>query len=84
MFRRFGSTVTVVQHGKQLLAREGPEVAEEVLKVLQEDGIEVLIQTEATRVQAVDRRVVLQLHGPAGGPNRRRIAPPRCRGTGAE
>src|SRR5262245_62386471 len=33
MFRRFGSTVTVVQRGSQLLAREDPDVAEEVLKV---------------------------------------------------
>ena len=66
MFRRFGSAVTVVQRGKQLLAREDPDVAEEVLKVLQEDGIEVLLQTEATRVQAAARGVVLQLRGPAG------------------
>src|SRR6516225_7554461 len=52
MFRRFGSNVTVVQQGKQLLAREDPDVAEEVHKILQEDGIEVLLQTEATRVQS--------------------------------
>src|SRR5204862_1121952 len=38
MFRRFGSAVTVVQRGKQLLAREDPDVAEEVHKVLHEDG----------------------------------------------
>src|SRR5262249_55991266 len=50
MFRRFGSAVTVVQRGEHLLAREDPDVAEEVLKVLREDGIEVLLQTEATRV----------------------------------
>ena len=66
MFRRFGSAVTVVQQGKQLLAREDPDVAEEVLKVLQEDGIEVLLQTEATRVQAAAGGVVLELRGPAG------------------
>jgi pyruvate/2-oxoglutarate dehydrogenase complex dihydrolipoamide dehydrogenase (E3) component len=66
MFRRFGSAVTVVQRGKQLLAREDPDVAEEVLKVLQGDGIEVLLQTEATRVQAAAGGVVLQLRGPAG------------------
>ena len=66
MFRRFGSAVTVVQQGKQLLAREDPDVAEEVLKVLQEDGIEVLLQTEATRVQAAAGSVVLELRGPAG------------------
>jgi pyruvate/2-oxoglutarate dehydrogenase complex dihydrolipoamide dehydrogenase (E3) component len=66
MFRRFGSTVTVVQRGKQLLAREDPDVAEEVLSVLQEDSIEVLLQAETTRVQASARGVVLQLRGPAG------------------
>jgi pyruvate/2-oxoglutarate dehydrogenase complex dihydrolipoamide dehydrogenase (E3) component len=66
MFRRFGSTVTVVQRGKQLLAREDPDVAEEVLRVLQEDGIEVLLQTEVTRVDAAARGIVLQMRGPAG------------------
>lgn len=66
MFRRFGSDVTVVQHAKQLLGREDPDVADEVRKILQEDGIEILLQTEATRVQAVDGGIVLQLRGPAG------------------
>ena len=34
--------------------------------MLQEDGIEVLLETEATRVQAAGRGVVLHLRGPAG------------------
>jgi pyruvate/2-oxoglutarate dehydrogenase complex dihydrolipoamide dehydrogenase (E3) component len=66
MFRRFGSAVTVVQHGKQLLSREDPDVAEEVHKVLQEDGIEVLLETEATRVRLDARGIALQVRGPAG------------------
>jgi pyruvate/2-oxoglutarate dehydrogenase complex dihydrolipoamide dehydrogenase (E3) component len=66
MFHRFGSAVTVVQRGKQLLEREDPDVAEEVHKVLREDGIEVLLQAEATRVQAAAGGVVLHLRGPAG------------------
>jgi pyruvate/2-oxoglutarate dehydrogenase complex dihydrolipoamide dehydrogenase (E3) component len=66
MFRRFGSAVTVVQQGKQLLAREDPDVAEEVLKVLKEDGMEVLLQAQATRVQATAGGVALQVRGPAG------------------
>jgi pyruvate/2-oxoglutarate dehydrogenase complex dihydrolipoamide dehydrogenase (E3) component len=66
MFRRFGSAVTVVQRGKQLLAREDPDVADEVHKVVQEDGIEVLLETEATRLQASAQGVVMHLHGPAG------------------
>ena len=35
MFRRFGSAVTIVQHGKQLLSREDLDVATEVCKLLQ-------------------------------------------------
>ena len=50
MFRRFGSAVTVVQHGKQLLGREDPDVAAEVYKLLETDGIEILLETEAVGV----------------------------------
>jgi pyruvate/2-oxoglutarate dehydrogenase complex dihydrolipoamide dehydrogenase (E3) component len=66
MFRRFGSAVTVAQRGKQLLAREDPDVAAEVHKVLQEDGIEVLLETAAAHVQVAGGEVVLRLRGPAG------------------
>jgi pyruvate/2-oxoglutarate dehydrogenase complex dihydrolipoamide dehydrogenase (E3) component len=66
MFRRFGSAVTIVQHGKQLLGREDPDVTEEVRKLLQEDGIEILLETEAVGVHAAGDDVSLQLRGPAG------------------
>jgi pyruvate/2-oxoglutarate dehydrogenase complex dihydrolipoamide dehydrogenase (E3) component len=51
MFRRFGSAVTVVQRNEQLLPREDADVAEEVLKVLREDGIDVLLTADALRVE---------------------------------
>jgi pyruvate/2-oxoglutarate dehydrogenase complex dihydrolipoamide dehydrogenase (E3) component len=50
MFRRFGSRVTIVNRGPQVLNREDRDVAEEVLKILREDGIEVLLEAEAERV----------------------------------
>jgi len=50
MFRRFGSKVTVVQSGAQLLAREDADVAEAVLQILREDGIDVLLNAKAKRV----------------------------------
>jgi len=52
MFRRFGSRVTVVHRGDQLLAREDPDVAGAVSDVLREDGVEVLLNTAAERVAA--------------------------------
>jgi pyruvate/2-oxoglutarate dehydrogenase complex dihydrolipoamide dehydrogenase (E3) component len=51
MFRRFGSQVTIVQRGKQLLAREDEDVAEEIAKIMREDGIEVLLETAALCVE---------------------------------
>ncbi len=66
MFRRFGSAVTVVQHGKQLLGREDTDVAAEVFKVLETDGIEILLETEALGVRASAAGVGLDLRGPTG------------------
>jgi pyruvate/2-oxoglutarate dehydrogenase complex dihydrolipoamide dehydrogenase (E3) component len=66
MFRRFGSAVTVVQFGKQLLNREDPDVAIEVCKLLQTDGIEILLETEAVGVHASASGVGVELRGPAG------------------
>jgi pyruvate/2-oxoglutarate dehydrogenase complex dihydrolipoamide dehydrogenase (E3) component len=49
MFRRFGSEVTIVQRGEQLLPREDEDIAEAVADILREDGINVLLETDALR-----------------------------------
>ncbi|KAB5570025.1 hypothetical protein GE09DRAFT_957772 [Coniochaeta sp. 2T2.1] len=41
LFRRLGAQVTIVQRAKQLVPREDKDVAEEMLKILREDGITV-------------------------------------------
>jgi pyruvate/2-oxoglutarate dehydrogenase complex dihydrolipoamide dehydrogenase (E3) component len=58
MFRRFGSQVTIVQRGPRLLSREDADVADAVADVLREDGIEVLLRTQPTRVEP-DLRVTV-------------------------
>jgi pyruvate/2-oxoglutarate dehydrogenase complex dihydrolipoamide dehydrogenase (E3) component len=65
MFRRFGSRVTIVQSGGQLLNREDPDIAEEVAKILQQDGIEVLLNANANRVSQSGGsiRLEVQQHG---------------------
>jgi pyruvate/2-oxoglutarate dehydrogenase complex dihydrolipoamide dehydrogenase (E3) component len=59
MFRRFGSEVTIVQRVSQLLGREDPDVAAAVLKVMEEDGIKVLLNTEAVRVKRSETEIEL-------------------------
>jgi pyruvate/2-oxoglutarate dehydrogenase complex dihydrolipoamide dehydrogenase (E3) component len=51
-YRRFGSRVTVVQHGPQLVGRlEDPDVADGVGRLFADEGIEVLLSAEALRVE---------------------------------
>ncbi len=56
MFRRFGSRVTIIQSGNQLLGREDQDVAKEVTAILQQDGIDVLLDAKATEVEKADAR----------------------------
>ena len=50
-FRRFGSRVTVIQHGEQLLDREDPDVAAEVGRILGGEGIEILLAADVLQVE---------------------------------
>ena len=66
MFRRFGSQVTIVQRGEQLLAREDADVAEAVAEILREDGVEVLLKADAQRVERSGDDIVLTVRTPEG------------------
>jgi pyruvate/2-oxoglutarate dehydrogenase complex dihydrolipoamide dehydrogenase (E3) component len=50
-YRRFGSRVTMVEHGPQLAGREDPDVAEAILRILRDEGVVVLLSAETLRVQ---------------------------------
>ncbi len=64
LFRRFGSRVTIVQSGGQLLKGEDPDIAEEVTKILQQDGVDVLLNTKGTRVQQEGGAIRLEVEQP--------------------
>ncbi len=66
MFRRFGSAVTILQRQPQVLPQEDPDVAEEITAILREDGIEVLLEAKASRVEPDDRGVRVAVHTPQG------------------
>jgi pyruvate/2-oxoglutarate dehydrogenase complex dihydrolipoamide dehydrogenase (E3) component len=66
MFRRFGSQVTIIQRGRQLLTREDGDVAEAVAQILTEDGIEILLNSAPTGVTSIDNGVTLHVKTPGG------------------
>ena len=49
-YRRFGSRVTVIEHGPQLMNREDSDVADEVQRILGEEGIGFLMAAETLNV----------------------------------
>ncbi|MEA2257568.1 MAG: hypothetical protein QOJ51_393 [Acidobacteriaceae bacterium] len=59
MFRRFGSRVTVIQAGSQLLREEDPDVAAEVTKILREDGVEILLHARTQKAAIVNGVITL-------------------------
>jgi pyruvate/2-oxoglutarate dehydrogenase complex dihydrolipoamide dehydrogenase (E3) component len=71
MFRRFGSRVSIVQRGPQLMDREDPDVAEAVREILVEDGLDVYLNADVLSAERGQRagEVVLNLELP-GGPVR--------------
>jgi len=67
MFRRYGSQVTIIERGEQLLAREDSDVAEEVYKILREDGIDVRLKARASRVETNEQaEIELTVSGDGG------------------
>ncbi|MFO7170005.1 MAG: mercuric reductase [Chloroflexota bacterium] len=66
MFRRFGSRVTIVQSGPQLLAREDEDIAGAVAQILREDGVEVLLSSRAQRVERLAGGLRLTVATPDG------------------
>ena len=58
MFRRFGSEVTIVERETQLLPQEDPDVAEEVDRILRDDGIQVLVSAKAVAARQTSERGV--------------------------
>ncbi len=54
MFRRFGSRVTIIQRGEQLLTREDEDIAENVAEIFKEDGIKVLLNSTPEKIRKKD------------------------------
>jgi pyruvate/2-oxoglutarate dehydrogenase complex dihydrolipoamide dehydrogenase (E3) component len=69
LFRRLGSRVTIVQSAGQLLTGEDRDIADQVTKILREDGVEVVLNARATRVSQTGSSIRIEIesqdHSPA-------------------
>jgi pyruvate/2-oxoglutarate dehydrogenase complex dihydrolipoamide dehydrogenase (E3) component len=51
MFRRFGSRVTILHRGSQLLQREDADVADALQKAVEADGVEFKLNAETVKIE---------------------------------
>jgi pyruvate/2-oxoglutarate dehydrogenase complex dihydrolipoamide dehydrogenase (E3) component len=65
-YRRFGSEVTVVEKGGRLLAREDEDVAMEIQRVLEGEGINFRMRAECIRLASRHPDIVLELDCESG------------------
>ncbi len=65
MFRRFGSRVTIIQRGDQLLPREDADIVEALQAALEAEGIRFILGATARRVEQRNGGISLQVesHG---------------------
>lgn len=61
LFRRLGAGVTIVHRSPHLLSREDDDIAGAVQEVLEEDGIDILLDAEPTRVSRADGGIALEV-----------------------
>jgi pyruvate/2-oxoglutarate dehydrogenase complex dihydrolipoamide dehydrogenase (E3) component len=52
-YRRFGSRVTVIEPGPQIMGREDPDVAAEMERLLSTEGIEILLGAKPSNVHGL-------------------------------
>ncbi|RYY14855.1 MAG: mercuric reductase [Cytophagaceae bacterium] len=63
MFRRFGSQVTIIEHGAKVLDHEDDDVCDELEKALTADGIEFVMNAEVHHVsRSAARQYTLSAH----------------------
>jgi len=63
VYARFGSAVTVIEHGDRLLPREDEEVAQTVRAVLERDGVRFRVGANATALERAGTGIALAVDG---------------------
>jgi pyruvate/2-oxoglutarate dehydrogenase complex dihydrolipoamide dehydrogenase (E3) component len=59
VYRRFGSAVTVIEHGERLLPREDPEAAQTIQAVLEREGVAFRFGATASALRRDDEGIAL-------------------------
>jgi pyruvate/2-oxoglutarate dehydrogenase complex dihydrolipoamide dehydrogenase (E3) component len=59
MYRRFGSEVTIIQRNERLIPREDEDVSQAIRGILEDEGIRILTDADATRIELRGDRIAV-------------------------
>ncbi len=66
-YRRFGSRVTVIEPGQEVMSREDPDVSDAMQRILSDEGIRFMMAAETLRVRGQSGQgVTLSVRSPSG------------------
>ena len=68
IFRRLGARVTVVERGQRLVSHEDPDVSDALADVLQQEGIDLRLDSECIRLENAKDGVVVHVSCREGAP----------------
>ncbi|HEV3303239.1 MAG TPA: FAD-containing oxidoreductase [Planctomycetaceae bacterium] len=68
MYRRFGSEVTIVEHGPRLIGREDEDVSEAVREILETEGIRIRLNANCLSLTKRDNRIAVGVECDGGPP----------------
>jgi pyruvate/2-oxoglutarate dehydrogenase complex dihydrolipoamide dehydrogenase (E3) component len=56
--QRFGASTTILERGPQLASHEDPDVAQEIYRLMRDEGLEVLLHTDLVAVEGLSGREI--------------------------
>jgi len=68
MYRRFGSQVTIIEKGPRLLQREDEDVSEAVREILENEGIQILVESDCISGRQEGGKVNVKVNCKSGAP----------------
>jgi pyruvate/2-oxoglutarate dehydrogenase complex dihydrolipoamide dehydrogenase (E3) component len=68
LYRRLGSEVTILERGAQFLSREDDDIAAELKRILEEEGISILVNTKVMEVARTGNGNEIRLKIDSGRP----------------
>lgn len=68
MFRRFGSKVTIIEQGEEIIGREEPSTSKTVRKILEEEGIEFRLNSTCISANQSGKEITVNVDCASGPP----------------